>query len=105
VISRPLIKRCICYLQIYLLDTNTNEADEDAYEWMAEFQDFMENNADEYESVFGITYITSRSIDDALEESVSGEISLFVATCAFWFSWWRLLGVIYSPTPTPNSHL
>lgn len=43
----------------YLLNTNTDEAGENAFEWMAGFQGFTEDNADEYESVFRITYITS----------------------------------------------
>lgn len=99
------MKRCICYFQIYLLDTNTDEAEEDAFEWMAKFQDFMEDEADEYESFFGITYITSRSIDDALEESVSGEISLFVTTCAFCVLWRMILNINRCPTSTPTRPL
>ncbi|CAN0269125.1 unnamed protein product, partial [Ascophyllum nodosum] len=67
--------------QIYLLDVNTDEADEDANEWMTNFQDLMSEQEEEFASIFGIKYITGRSIDDALEESVSGETFLFVTTC------------------------
>ncbi|CAM9472679.1 unnamed protein product, partial [Ascophyllum nodosum] len=67
-------------MQIYLLDTNTDDADEEANEWMANYQDFMKEQTDEYSSIFGIEYITGRSIEDALNESISGEIFLFVAT-------------------------
>ena len=49
---------------------------------MTDYQDFMKEQAEEYNSIFGIAYITGRSIDDALNESISGEIFLFVATCA-----------------------
>ena len=40
----------------------------------------MEDEADNVD-VFNLKYITGRSIDDALEESISGEIFLFVVTC------------------------
>ncbi|CAM9472819.1 unnamed protein product [Ascophyllum nodosum] len=69
-------------VQTYALDTTTDDADEEANEWMTDYQDFMKEQAEEYNSIFGIEYITGRSIDDALNESISGEIFLFVATCA-----------------------
>ena len=31
--------------------------------------------------IFRVEYITGRSIDDALDESLSGEIFLFIVTC------------------------
>lgn len=31
--------------------------------------------------VFNVKYMTGRSIDDALEESISGETFLFIVTC------------------------
>lgn len=68
---------------MYILDANTDDAEDDADEWMADYQDFMDDLGDEYDSIFEVEYITSRSIDDAFEESITGEIPLFVATCAF----------------------
>ncbi|CAM9472608.1 unnamed protein product [Ascophyllum nodosum] len=67
-------------VQTYVLDTTTDDADEEANEWMTDYQDFMKEQAEEYSSILGIEYITGRSIDDALNESISGEIFLFVAT-------------------------
>lgn len=40
----------------------------------------MEERQDDFDAL-NVFYITSRSIDDALEESVSGEIFLFITTC------------------------
>lgn len=68
---------------MYRLDTNSQEANDDAYEWMADFQDLMSEVADEYDTIIGIEYLTGRSIDDAMEESISGEGSLFGITCKF----------------------
>ncbi|CAM9850692.1 unnamed protein product, partial [Ectocarpus sp. 12 AP-2014] len=61
-------------IQAYALDS---DSDEDA--------DINENNAmdaasDDFD-VFGVFYLTSRSTDDAISESVSGEIYLFVIAC------------------------
>lgn len=50
-------------------------------DWEANFQDLMEDKAESYSSIFTVLYLTGRSIDDALAESVSGEIYLFIATC------------------------
>lgn len=44
-------------------------------------QDKLEASTDDFADVFEVYYLTSRSFDDALEESVSGEIFLYVATC------------------------
>ena len=43
----------------------------------------MSEREEEFASIFGIKYITGRSIQEALEESVSGETFLFVTTCGF----------------------
>ena len=43
-------------------------------------QDLIEAEQDNYGDL-NIEYMTGRSLDDGLEESVSGEIFLFVATC------------------------
>lgn len=46
--------------------------------------------------VFNVKYMTGRSIDDALEESISGEVFLFIVTCEDtegWFVDW-LVGLI-----------
>ncbi|CAM9503125.1 unnamed protein product, partial [Ectocarpus sp. 13 AM-2016] len=42
--------------------------------------DKLEASTDDFADVFEVFYVTSRSFDDALEESVSGEIFLYVAT-------------------------
>lgn len=44
-------------------------------------QDAVEEAAPDFAGTLNVFYITSRSIDDALEESITGEIMLFVATC------------------------
>lgn len=84
---------------MYVLDSNTDDAEDDAYEWTADFQDFMKDQNEEYESTIGIEYITSRSIEDALTESVSGEAFLFVITCAYLFCSWLLVTVALIPNP------
>lgn len=68
---------------MYPLDTNSGETNDDAYKWLADFQDLMSEVADEYDTIPGIEYLTGRSIDDAMEESISGEGSLFGITCEF----------------------
>lgn len=40
----------------------------------------MDEAADDFD-VFGMFYLTSRSTDDALNESVTGEMFLFITTC------------------------
>ena len=84
---------------MYVLDANTDDAEDDANDWMADFQDFMKDQEDEYESTIGIEYITSRSIEDALTESVSGESFLFVTTCAYLFRSWLLVTVALITNP------
>lgn len=44
-------------------------------------QDTMEEKQDDFADVLNVFYLTSRSTDDALEESLSGELFLFVVTC------------------------
>lgn len=56
------------------------ETYEDISAWQLEFQDLLEEESDA-DDVFNILYLTGRSIDDALNESVSGEIPLFFTTC------------------------
>lgn len=68
---------------MYLLDSNTDDTEDDAFKWMADYQDFMGDLGNQYDSIFGVEYITSRSINDALMESVAGENILFVITCTF----------------------
>lgn len=68
---------------MYLLDANTEDAEDDAFKWMADYQDFMADLDNKYDSIFGVEYITSRSISDALGESITGEMSLFLATCTY----------------------
>ena len=41
----------------------------------------MEEAAPDFAGTLNVFYITSRSIDDALAESIGGEIVLFIATC------------------------
>lgn len=41
----------------------------------------MEEEAPRFADVLNVFYLTSRSIDDALAESITGEIVLFIATC------------------------
>lgn len=41
----------------------------------------MEKAALDFAGVLNVFYLTTRSIEDGLEESVGGEIALFVATC------------------------
>lgn len=70
-------------MQTYELDADTDESapiNDDVHAWQGDFQDLLEAEAENMD-VFNIHYLTSRSIDDALEESVSGEIFLFITTC------------------------
>lgn len=57
------------------------EVKEEALAWELEFINLMESEAESYGSVFTIVYLAQRSFDDALAESVTGEIFLFVTTC------------------------
>ena len=49
-------------------------------EWQAKFQELMGEEAGYYD-IFNIKYFTGRSIGDALNESLSGELFLFGITC------------------------
>lgn len=50
-------------------------------DWLQEFIDLMDDEVDNYKDTFTLVYLTGRSIDDALEESVTGEVFLFIITC------------------------
>lgn len=70
-------------MKAYGLGTDDEDEDEvydNIWEWFLEFQDLLEEESDA-DDVYNIQYLTARSIDDALDESISGEISLFIATC------------------------
>lgn len=65
--------------QMYDISSGSDDLDAD---WEGAFQDEMEKESDSV-TIFNFNYYTGRSIDDALEESTSGEIFLFVITCEF----------------------
>lgn len=50
-------------------------------EWQLIVQDFLEVELGGWSPEYNAVYYTGRSLDDALAESVSGEIFLFVITC------------------------
>lgn len=53
-----------------------------AQEWLEVLQDYLGAEVEDMEAEgVDMVYFTSRSLDDALAESVAGEIFLFVATC------------------------
>eukprot|EP00903_Cladosiphon_okamuranus_P015713 g14505.t1 len=56
------------------------DINEDVFDWNGDFQDAMEDAAPDLAGTLNLFYITSRSIDDALAESITGEIMLFVLT-------------------------
>lgn len=58
------------------------EVKDESMAWQEKFIDFFEDEAGSYSDTFTVVYFTARSIDDALAESVTGEIFLFIATCA-----------------------
>ncbi|CAM9459401.1 unnamed protein product [Scytosiphon promiscuus] len=73
-------------IQAYGLEGDPDDdaqINEDVYNWNEQFQDTMEEAQEDYANVLNVFYLTSRSTDDALEESVSGEIFLFITTCEF----------------------
>lgn len=59
----------------------------DFYFWFDMFplplsgQKLMADEVETHADTIDLTYLTGRSIDDALAESLSGEIFLFVITC------------------------
>ncbi|CAM9122089.1 unnamed protein product, partial [Laminaria digitata] len=65
----------------------------DVRDWQAEFQELMGAEAETYD-VFNIKYLTARSISDALNESLTGELFLFVITC-------ELMGRLWGVHPPP----
>lgn len=69
--------------QSYGLSTDDEAELESAAEWELELQNFFgdEAGAIREEDGVNVVYFTSRSLDDALGESVSGEIFLFGTTC------------------------
>lgn len=54
---------------------------DEALAWQLEFIALFADEAEHYSETFHVAYYAERSIDDALAGSVTGEISLFVATC------------------------
>eukprot|EP00903_Cladosiphon_okamuranus_P022061 g20288.t1 len=56
------------------------DVNDDTFDWNGEFQDAMEEAAPDFAGTLNVFYLTTRSLEDALAESVSGEIGLFVAT-------------------------
>ncbi|CAM9506157.1 unnamed protein product [Ectocarpus sp. 12 AP-2014] len=69
-------------MQAYALGSDPDEdsdLNDDVFEWNGAFQDAMEEVTDDFD-VVDVYYLTSRSTDDALEESVTGEIFLFITT-------------------------
>lgn len=70
--------------QSYALEkTIGDEAQEEvALEWLGVLQDYLGGETENVEAEGAdMVYFTSRSLDDALAESVAGETFLFVATC------------------------
>ena len=49
--------------------------------WQGEFEKLMEEAAISFHDIFNVKYLTGRSLSDALNESLSGELFLFVITC------------------------
>lgn len=70
-------------MQSYTVDIPEEQAGVDAaLDWQLAVQEFMGDEAERVGAQgLNVVYSTSRSMDDALSESVSGEIYLFVATC------------------------
>lgn len=64
-----------------LITASEGEAREEALDWMMKFVELLEEEAGMNGDTFNVVYRTGRSIDDALAESISGEIILFAATC------------------------
>ncbi|CAN0203161.1 unnamed protein product [Ascophyllum nodosum] len=52
----------------------------ETFTWEADYQFFMANQVQTFADRIKLTYLTSRSIDDALAASISGEIFLFALT-------------------------
>lgn len=70
-------------MQTYDLQGSADQGDSvntEIEEWQEDFQDAMAGEVDNYD-IFTLNYLTDRSIDDALAESLSGEIFLFITTC------------------------
>ncbi|CBJ26534.1 conserved unknown protein [Ectocarpus siliculosus] len=70
-------------IQGFALDSDPDDGadiNEDVFDWNEAFQDAMDEAANNFD-VFDVFYLTSRSTDDALNESVTGEMFLFIITC------------------------
>lgn len=70
-------------MQTYDLQGSADQGDSvnaEIEEWQEDFQDAMAGEVDNAD-LFNLYYFTERSIDDALAESLSGEIFLFITTC------------------------
>ncbi|CAN0008284.1 unnamed protein product [Ectocarpus sp. 12 AP-2014] len=69
-------------IQGYALDSDPDDGadiNDDVFNWNEAFQDAMDEAANDFD-VFDVFYLTSRSTDDALNESVTGEMFLFITT-------------------------
>ncbi|CAM9359742.1 unnamed protein product, partial [Ectocarpus fasciculatus] len=69
-------------IQAYALGSDPDEdadINEDVFDWNEAFQEAMGEVSGDFD-VFGVFYLTSRSTDDALIESVTGEMFLFITT-------------------------
>eukprot|EP00752_Nemacystus_decipiens_P004731 g4312.t1 len=61
-------------------DPEDDQFNDDVFAWNGEFQDVMEELKGNFADVVRMLYLTSRSLDDGFEESISGEIFLFAVT-------------------------
>lgn len=59
-----------------------DEVEEESMAWQKEFIDLLGNEADSYSDTFNIVYQADRSVDDALGESLTGEIPIAITACA-----------------------
>lgn len=81
---------CVCIMggwagrgeQSYELEMSiySGAGSEAVLEWEEKMQDLMADEADELDYL-NLVYFTGRSIDDALEESVSGDVHLLIMIC------------------------
>lgn len=54
---------------------------EESLAWLLEFIELMGDEVDRHGDLFTVAYLTGRSVEDALRESVTGEIVLVMMTC------------------------
>lgn len=77
---------CCCSQSWEVLQTEGDAALlEEVNDWQLVVQDFLGGELGGWASEHNVNavYYTGRSLDDALSESISGEIFLFVVTCEF----------------------